>query len=228
MPSYEASHEFDKRGHRNQMPPGPQMNQSNQQRHAPGNPQFNNRNVPKGPAPLHYGGGGGDMNRRGPPGPPHSFVPPQHGLPPLQHGPPGGFRNGPPPYLSGPPLHGNMPPHHGPPFQNGPPNQMPGSFGQYGGPPPNQFPPGPPRSFVSMPGRNQPPGPRGDRRDGPRNNNVSNGPHKTLPSNPNLPPKPVTISAGPSHNDRQRGNYVDRRPPGESDSGLASGVLNYD
>ncbi|KAF4616536.1 hypothetical protein D9613_008715 [Agrocybe pediades] len=177
MPSYEASHEFDKRGHRNQMPPAAvaQIHQANQQqqRNMPGNAAFNNnRNNHKGPPPQHFGGppgGPGDMNRRGPPPgafgvpPPHQLQ--QHGLPPPPHNMPpgpgggGGFRNGPPPY-GGPPMHPGGPV---PPFMNGPPpNPMSGPFGGigggglgggYGGPP---FPPHPANQFV-------PPLPHGSR-----------------------------------------------------------------
>ncbi|KAL0958127.1 hypothetical protein HGRIS_000295 [Hohenbuehelia grisea] len=81
LPSYEASHEFDRRGHRNPPPAGPPP--AHHRHHdGPGPGQFRQRGghhggqrdiayLP-GPPPLHFGGGPGP----GPPG-----IPP-HGLPP--------------------------------------------------------------------------------------------------------------------------------------------------
>ncbi|PPQ88532.1 hypothetical protein CVT25_009912 [Psilocybe cyanescens] len=113
LPTYEASHEFDKRGHRNHQPmpqgPPPGIHHVNQQR-PHGNPPFNRGGPSRGQhfqqQQQHpYGGGG--MDRRGP----------RQAFPP---GPP----NGPHPTFGGlhPPPHHNL--HHGlpPPPSFGAPN----------------------------------------------------------------------------------------------------------
>ncbi|KAF9457143.1 kinase-like domain-containing protein [Collybia nuda] len=139
LPSYEASHEFDKRGHRNPHPPpgGP-----------PIAPQMDGRGGHPPPYPHMHGGGGGrglpgpGYQNRGPPpnrdmfhqGPPFRVPPP--GVPPLPSG------------YNGPPMNSMHPPHHPPPpyGRNGP--------YQGGGR-------GPPYPPYSRPG----PGPRNDRND---------------------------------------------------------------
>ena len=121
MPSYEASHEFDKRGHRHHQPmpairPPPPAGRHGEPPHQPGaNPPFNNRH----PQDRRHGG---RPERRGPP------------VGPVGHGPHGG----PPPYLNV-----NFPPHHHPP--NGPLyTNHPGPTGYYSGPEPLPGPPLPP------------------------------------------------------------------------------------
>ncbi|KAH9477512.1 putative cyclin-dependent kinase 9 [Psilocybe cubensis] len=109
LPTYEASHEFDKRGHRNHQPihqgPPPGILHPNQQR-PPGNPPFNRNGPPRGfPPPQQQqpfggpggvgvggpGGGGGGMDRRGNRPPygsnmPHPTYDQIHGLKFAAHG----------------------------------------------------------------------------------------------------------------------------------------------
>lgn len=136
LPSYEASHEFDKRGHRNPHPPpgGP-----------PIAPQMDGHG--RHPHPQMHGGGRGHpgpypgYQNRGPPparemfhtGP--SFRIPPPGIPP------------PPPGYNGPSINTMHPPHHPPP----PPYNRNGPYQGGGGR-------GPPHLYP-RPG----PGPRNDR-----------------------------------------------------------------
>ncbi|TFK41515.1 kinase-like domain-containing protein [Crucibulum laeve] len=117
LPSYEASHEFDKRGHRNQHHPPPGIPLPVEPSHNQPPPIMN--------PPLHLGRNGPpptrEMFHQGPPrqqygGPGHGPLPnfPPHG----SHGPPGYHpQHGPPPGVSGP---------H--PTQNFLPPPPPGSF----------------------------------------------------------------------------------------------------
>ena len=245
MPSYEASHEYDKRGHRNHQPPMPAIpvmppHAGNQQRHPPpqGNPQQFNRGGPapprNGPPPQNYAIDAHKRGGMGPSQPPYPY--PQGGpIPPYAlpnggafppHPPPNGYRNGPPP--------------------------PPGSYGPgYGGPgplpPPGQFMPhpsrppygvGPSGGNRGMPPRNSdrrdmPRNDRNDRRDMPRNN-APGPPPMRLPLNCNLPPRPIAPlgSVPPPDNDRYRGGgYNDRRsephPSDDVPDGPPSGALNY-
>ncbi len=244
MPSYEASHEYDKRGHRNHQPPMPAIpvmppHAGNQQRHPPpqGNPQQFNR---------------------GGPGPPGTAL--RHKTMPLTHTSAAGW--GPPsphiPILKAvrsrhtrsPTAALSTPPTAQWLSQRPPP--PPGSYGPgYGGPgplpPPGQFMPhparppygvGPPGGNRGMPPRNSdrrdmPRNDRNDRRDMPRNN-ASGPPPMRLPPNPNLPPRPIAPlgSVPPPDNDRYRGGgYNDRRGEAHASDdvpdGLPSGALNY-
>ncbi|KAF8201411.1 kinase-like domain-containing protein [Pholiota molesta] len=237
MPSYEASHEYDKRGHRNHppMPAVPPMpaHVGNQQRHPPplGNQQQFNR------------GGPGPRGGPPPPMPPHNYPPDLHkrGMnnPPPYHlqqqGPPGPHPLGPPPPHQPHPdqyRHGPPPPpgafnagHPAPPWPSWPP-------GAY--PPPNRPPP-PPQG--DMP-------PRNDRRDMPPRNNPPPMPSSRLPPNPNLPPRPAAPLGTAPMDERYRvggtggggggGGYNERRsehppPPVPDDvsDGPPGGVLNY-
>ncbi|KAJ3570454.1 hypothetical protein NP233_g4392 [Leucocoprinus birnbaumii] len=182
LPVYEASHEFDKRAHRNHHPPPngiPIPNMPN----IP-NPQFNSQ-----------GGGGppGHFNRGGPPPQqqPHQpgfYPPPPHHhqhhhhhhqpYPPPHHGPGPGFI--PPPGPPGPHgHHGFMPP---PPPGRGPPGGYPAPPGMHhaGGNPGNRGRPG----YHHRGG--------GGNRDQRQNINDLAAAKSTLPSRPaHLPPKPM-------------------------------------
>ncbi|EPQ53669.1 Pkinase-domain-containing protein [Gloeophyllum trabeum ATCC 11539] len=161
LPTYEASHEFDKRGRRNQGPAGPplplpQMQQMEQAaRMAAGLMPPHARNFPQGPLPPR------ETFRNGPP--PGAFPQQQYqGGPPMYPPGPGGYFPGPhgpypPPNMryGGPPA-GHVPPpmaphgmrQHFPPH---PPHRPPFMNGRGGGPPM----PGPQQRH----GSNRPPGP---------------------------------------------------------------------
>ncbi|KAG6854431.1 hypothetical protein C0991_006975 [Blastosporella zonata] len=131
LPSYEASHEFDKRSQRNQQPPPmPQ--------HPAHMPRYNFQNVSRGPTgqdPGRNAHNNNNNNRNMPyPGPPHSQPPygHGHGPPHPHHGPPGGPHHGPPPSNFNPDYR-NRP--HPPPNQRYN-NSGPGGGGR--GPPPFQ------------------------------------------------------------------------------------------
>ncbi|KDR68381.1 hypothetical protein GALMADRAFT_257032 [Galerina marginata CBS 339.88] len=218
MPSYEASHEFDKRGHRNHPPmpamPPAQMHHGNQYRHPPppGNQQFN-RGGQRGGPPQH--GHGPDSNRRGPgpgpgQGPPQFPPPPSHGLPNPPHLHPPAFRGGPSHHQHGPPPHGGPHPHGQPPLhgqshlshgQTYPPVPPPPPPGQpINGPPHNYYPPynnnhggHPPPGQHSRPPYGSMPGGRGGHQ-GPRNDrrgeSSRNMPSSAPASGPRLPPNP--------------------------------------
>lgn len=256
MPSYEASHEYDKRGHRNHppMPAVPPMpaHVGNQQRHPPpvGNQQQFNRG---GPGP---GQGQGPGPRGGPPPP----MPP-HNYPPDVHKRGGVMNSAPPPYLlqqRGPPA-----PHPlGPPLQhqphpdqhrNGPPPPPGGAFNAG-----HTVPPWPPWQPVVYPPPNRPPPqigggewnrgmlqrndrrdmpPRNERRDMPPRNNPPM-PSSRLPLNPNLPPRPLAPLGTAPMDERYRvggtgsGGYNDRRNEhplvtDDAPDGPPGGVLNY-
>ena len=185
LPSYEASHEFDKRGHRNYhapLPAGPppQPPPENLTRHLqpPNNSQFNRGLPPTLPAHAYPS----DGPRHGAPGAPPYPPPPigPHNIHPVP------FRTGvPPPPMSGPMPFNSM---------NRPP--MP-----YNGYRPPQ--PAPPHYNKGYHGH---PGPRNDRwepRGGHNNNNHQSRP---LPLPAHLPPRPLA-PLGTSDNHRDRGNY---------------------
>lgn len=148
MPSYEASHEFDKRGHRHHQPIpaaiGAPTRPAGPSQPPGANPPFNNRH------PQDRRRGGSRPERRNGPGPPggptgHGSygVPPQHvnvNFPP--HPP----FDGPMTYYPGPGRH-----HGGPDFMPGPllppPEQLYGPGGIPPGPPPGVNPYGPPAPY---------------------------------------------------------------------------------
>ncbi|KAH6909472.1 kinase-like domain-containing protein [Coprinopsis sp. MPI-PUGE-AT-0042] len=256
LPSYESSHEFDRRGQRNHHPmPGggpPQLQRDANHRLPPpvGHPerrQHGNRGpnaiqapgAPPHPAAWASNGGGGG----GPGGGPGAFNRPPMmmgggggGMPPPGMRPPHGPGGGP----GMPPGHFNQRqgpngPHMGPggpypPF-NGPPHQGQGWNG-----PPGPGPPGGPR--VPRPGyggrqqhQHQPggPGPNFQGRPGP-------GLPQSLPPFPGLPPKPhVSLGGGggPPRGSAPMNRERDRRgppgPPGppNRDQNMSSGELNY-
>ncbi|KAJ3508694.1 hypothetical protein NLJ89_g5613 [Agrocybe chaxingu] len=270
LPSYEASHEFDKRGHRNHhpmpLPAGPPLqvqpvpHAHNQMRGGPpqGNPQFNRG--PGGPPnqnqhQRHQYGNGPDMHRRGGPpgGQPGNYPAPNHPRPhnmgmngPGPGRPPAvmGFGNGPgqggPPPMGMPSMAGmpgmppQFPPHPLPYGRSGDP--PPGAV--YGGVPPQpplavQFPLNPPRPpFPSHHQGNRPPM-RNDRQRESRNNDPPPPPRtSSLPTNPNLPPRPAA-PLGSGARDGERDRERDRvyrgagrnDPPGPGEPPV--GALNY-
>ncbi|KAG6917602.1 hypothetical protein DXG01_001831 [Tephrocybe rancida] len=199
LPSYEASHEFDKRGQRNHHPPPMQ--------HPIQLPQYNLQNVSRGRTGQDFRQGPNRNNNNNNNNNRHMPYPPPHHGPP-QNGPP---HHGPPPHgpshLHGPP-HG---PSHPPPDLNpdyrGRPNQpmnqhRPGGGGGRGPPPhnynnPNNRPRGPVDNWVPR----QPP---------------------QLPSHlPPRPPAPMGVSSRPREPSRQDNSA---HPP-PSDGGEEK--LNY-
>ncbi|KAF8636357.1 hypothetical protein AX16_011008 [Volvariella volvacea WC 439] len=208
LPSYEPSHEFDKRGHRNQHPP-PQLPPPTvpQDPHYPPPP-------PAGPHPHNYP----HPHHRPPPPPGH------HGPPPGPL-PPGGYFN--------PHHHRNHPP--APPMPVPPPNQpvalAPMRFDPQNmrmnpvGPPP--LPPTQPPGFPphgGMPGYpNGPGGPmghphahpgsgRGPPRAPGRNNNIHSGGQGGLPRPSHLPMRPP-VPLGTRPGGGNTGGAGGRRPP---------------
>ena len=193
LPSYEASHEFDKRGHRNHhapLPAGPppQAPPDYHTRHLqpPNNPHFN-----RGPPP-------------GLPPPPHVY--PSDGP---RHGGPGG-----PPYPPPPPGPHNV---HPVPFPG--PHPMPMLYNSNLPPAPHNSyrPPQPPSHHYN---RGHHPGPRNDRWEPRGNHNNNNQSRPPLPAH--LPPRPLA-PLGFSDNDRDRDrhyrgegghNYRRPDPPG--------------
>jgi len=182
LPSYEASHEFDKRGHRNHhlpLPAGPlpQAPPDNLNRHLqpPNNPQFNRGGPPPGlPAPPHAYPGDGPRHG-GPGGPPY----PPHNIPPVP------FRAGAPHPMPGPM-----------PF-----NPMNRSSVPYNGYRPPQ--PAPPHYNKAYHGHH--PGPRNDRWE-PRGGHNNSNQSRPLPLPAHLPPRPLA-PLGTKDNDRDHGHY---------------------
>ncbi|KAF8804638.1 hypothetical protein BYT27DRAFT_6694247 [Phlegmacium glaucopus] len=215
LPSYEASHEFDKRGHRNyHVPPPagpPQAPPENLNRHLqpPNNPQFNRGGPPPGlPAPPHaYPGDGprhGGPGYGGPGGPPHP--------------PPTGPHN----------VHA--------PFRAGAPHAMPGPmpFNSMNRPtvPYNGYrPPQPAPLHYNKGHHGHHPGPRNDRWEPRGGHNTNNQSRPPVPLPAHLPPRPVA-PLGTTDNDRDRGHYRgggghnNRRPdPPSADGGGGGGEL---
>ncbi|KAI8986665.1 kinase-like domain-containing protein [Trametes punicea] len=157
LPTYEASHEFDKRGRRHQPPPGPPM---------PHHPDMPSRPLPPPTGALHHGRPPPPREsfRNGPP-PPRYPPPPGPGMPPTSypHLPPAPY----PPYGALPPI----PPPTLPPISlrpgQPPPQILPMAMAQplppppYGRPPPHL----PPRPPVPMP-MGRPSGPPREQRYG--------------------------------------------------------------
>ncbi|KAL0576067.1 serine/threonine protein kinase, CMGC, CDC2/CDK subfamily [Marasmius crinis-equi] len=215
LPSYEASHEFDKRSQRElkhrqaaaqvqaQQPP-PAM---------PQHPRMDHRHEPqhRAMAVPHY-----NANRPGvaphPSVAPNGWQPPPNKMPPTQVN---GW-----PQQTRPPLIHNGISHQPPP----PPSHMQGGPGYY-----------PPRPGPVPNGANFPPPPRGGYPNGPRNGphrgppNRNSGPPPSLPSAPGLPSRPMDpqgrAAGGPgpshSHGNRTGGDY-------DRDATDSSSALNYD
>ncbi|KAG5638003.1 hypothetical protein H0H81_002271 [Sphagnurus paluster] len=195
LPSYEASHEFDKRGQRHHQPPPnafphafpPHQQHNPQNQHNPHQQQHQQHQYNNRPPPQQHMGGGLGMHRN--PHPSHNQrhmpYPPQH----QHHGPP---PHGPPPH--GPSIHGPQgPPPHGPypgaPLGPGP-GPGPGFEGRnnHHGPPSQYHNPrysggrgGPPQYHHSNNNNNRPPRGRDDSSGG-----SGGGPR---PSH-HLPPRP--------------------------------------
>lgn len=155
MPSYESSHEFDKRGHRPPQPQPQPMPTAPAGPQNPGpyggppgnNPRFNNNNR----GPRHSGPDRRHQGLKPPPYPPHHLNHPNIPLPP--HPPPnvpavypgpGGYHGGPGPG-AGPTLMPNMPVQI---YVNGQPPPTLGIGNSFGPPP---FPNGPPYPLPPQP-----------------------------------------------------------------------------
>ncbi|KAF8156827.1 kinase-like domain-containing protein [Crassisporium funariophilum] len=247
LPSYEASHEFDKRGHRNHHHPLPGVpnivvhpethgrhlqppNHFNRQPNGAGGPPYGND-------PHRHGGPGGGPPHGHPPGlaNPHqaNFRPGPHNA----HS--NSYRNGPPPHGGPPPMPGLS---FARPTGSSGPLPLPTLAGQ-------TYPPPPEYMFART--RNQPPyhdrgpqgkgqpypsggrGDRGDHWDSARNQrhnrNYGNSaigirPPMQLPSH--LPPRPVA-PLGASREGDQRGGPTDGRGEPAAEGGGGGGALNY-
>ncbi|KAJ3747956.1 kinase-like domain-containing protein [Lentinula detonsa] len=201
LPSYEASHELDKRSHRQHQgphgaigPPGPGPQPPHNNHHNIPHDHHSRRNRPL-PPPLNRPHGQYHDNRN------------LH-QPPQPHGPPihfsGAYGNVPP---SGP-MYGNknlsLPP---PPPTGHPPGAMP---------PKGQFRRGP---YNDNSRDGQPPRDNRNRREPPRFRD------NALPSADGLPPRPAAPLGPPG--DRGGSGYGDRRGPGSSSSGGGHESLNY-
>lgn len=155
LPRYEASHEFDKRGRRNQAPIGPPGMPQPMDGHprplpmplAHGPPMhMNNRRPPppreafrNGPPPQHYGGPSqGPPPAPYPPYPPAGYGPPPHRypgpMPPAQNTAPIYLRPGQPPPQIAPWQQPGPRPAHLPPRPPVPMNRAPGGFPNNGNP----------------------------------------------------------------------------------------------
>ncbi|KIJ99078.1 hypothetical protein K443DRAFT_680230 [Laccaria amethystina LaAM-08-1] len=222
LPSYEASHEYDKRGHRN-IHGGPPA----QPRHHDGHLRPSNLPPPIGHHPRNHRGGPPpprDMFNSGPPrdmfnsgAPPHNGgyppnPPPPNGLPPPTRGPPNFHPSNQGPHRPGPPP-GQ---HHGPPYGRGPPGGPPGSY------PPRQQGQG-----QGRPGHQGGGGPGFGRREW-----ESRGPGAPLPrhSNPNLPPRPPAPLGAPEIRESRggpRGSGPQDKRGEPNGTGNGAGGLNY-
>ncbi|KAF9527396.1 hypothetical protein CPB83DRAFT_856083 [Crepidotus variabilis] len=193
MPSYEASHEFDKRGHRHPPPNPPHQPPPNL--HQPPHGQQQRPGIPPPGTNPHFnirGGGGGPPGRdgrRGPPnGLPNGFGPPPGPNPMPGYGHPGGY--GPSSNLNPPPIHLGM----GPSIPM-PPVNLPGMN--------LQLPPHPIPSGIAGPGgyvNKRLPGP-------PQGNPYVSGPPMPYPSTGHGP-RGLPPTHGPG-----------RFPPGPQDQG---------